>query len=228
MTFVDKIEHIKAKQQPTVLRFCTLTEQAIIKNRIPSVIFDGGYDEAEKKRAFLFMEPYPSVICFQIEFDDRYLEITHQNMLGTLMSLSITADSIGDILPDQGLIFVTSEIADEIERSFTAINHVPINLTYYDPTNVKRNQQYSSHERVVATLRLDLVVSKIARISREEAQERIQNEWVKINHMVVTKPTKTISDEDVLSIRKSGRYVIDNTEKRTKKNNIVLKYRKYE
>lgn len=228
MTFVDKIEHIKAKQQPTVLRFCTLTEQAIIKNRIPSVVFDGGYEDAEKKRAFLYLDPYPSVLCFKIMYDQRYLDITHQNILGTLLSLSITTDSIGDILPDQGVFFVTAEIADEIMRSFTAINHVPIRLEYCDPADVKRNQKYSTHERVVASLRLDLVVSKIARISREDAQERIQNEWVKINHVVHTKPTKLITEDDILSIRKSGRYVIDNTEKRTKKDNIVLKYRKYE
>jgi RNA-binding protein YlmH len=228
MSFIDHIEHIKTKQQPTVLRFCTLTEQAQIQNRIPSVMFDGGYPDAEKKRAFLFLEPYPAVICFQMHYDKRYLTITHQNILGTLMSLSITSDSIGDILPDQDVFFVTAEIADEIERSFTAINRVPIQLESIDSSTIIRNQQYSYDERVVASLRLDLVVSKIAKISREEAQMRIQNEWVKINHVVQTKPTKTVSKNDILSIRKSGRYVIDDTEKKTKKNNIVLPFRKYE
>lgn len=228
MKWQDTIESIKAKQTPTVLRFCTKQEQIAIQQRIPSALFDGGYPGSERKRAYLFTEPTANITCLQLTYDSRYLQVTHQNILGTLMSLSISYDSIGDILPEQGVFFTTTELAEEIKRSFQAINHVPIELTAIDGRTVVSTQRYSHHQCLVSSMRLDLLVARITNQSRAMAQEKILQDQIKLNHQLLNKPTKLIQESDIVSIHRFGRFVIDDTTSRTKKGKIVVKYRKYE
>lgn len=230
MLFTDKIKHILNNQKSVSLRFLTIYEQTIIQSlcRNQEVQFDGGYEDSEKKRAYFFDEDMNNtIVCFQIVYPEKHLTIQHQNILGTLMSLSITADSIGDILPKQGVFFVTSEIEDEITRSFTAINGIPIELKKIDGRSVKKEQDYEYFDVVSDSLRLDLIVSKIAKISRNDAFELIEKEHVKINQIVITKHTKQVQDQDILSIRRFGRFQILDTSGTTRKQKIVVKYRKF-
>ncbi len=93
-------------------KFLTLTEQAIIKNTLKNKVFFkfyGGYENSDLKRALLYRDSDPFITCFKIIYNEKYLSLTHQNILGTLLSLSITKDSIGDILASDNVFFIISE-----------------------------------------------------------------------------------------------------------------------
>jgi RNA-binding protein YlmH len=229
MSFQDRCKNIVLHNKPTLFRFLSLSEQQTAHNICKDLIsFYGGYDEAEYKRGFALKDvDKTSITCFQIMYDKRYLTLTHQNILGTLLSLSIERNVIGDILPKQGVFFVISEIAQEINHSFTSISSVPIKLNIIDGSTAHTEQAYIVHTSIVSSLRLDSVVRAMAQTTRKQAVEMIENEYVKVNHVIDTKTTRHLSDGVVVSIRKAGRFIIDHTGGRTRKDKIILKYRKF-
>lgn len=229
MNLIDRCIHSIEQQKPTLFRFLSLSDQQALQSIAKKKIqFYGGYEEAEYKRAFLLQNIDASTItCFHITYDERYVTLTHQNILGTLLSLSIARDAIGDILPKQAVFFVVSELQEEIKRSFTSISRVPITLNIIDGRIVHSEQEYSYHRTTISSSRLDSIVSSIANISRKQATEMIQNELVKVNHTIDNKPTRQIKEATILSIRRVGRFEIQDMSGRSRKGKIIVKYRKF-
>ena len=225
MEFKDKIKHY-TESSYIQTKFLTLTEQAILKNHIKSIKFTGGYQNPERKRAYLNNEA-PEVTCFKIIYNDNFLTLTHQNILGSLMSLNIEYDTIGDIINEESSFFIISDLKDFILNEFKSIGKVSINLQEIDGTNLKRTINHTNETVYVDSLRLDLVISRIANISRTESINLINNDLVKVNHLVTNKNTKILNKNDIISIRKKGRFILLNTVNRSKKGKIVLKYGKF-
>lgn len=226
MNFKDKINNLLNNNKSVSLRFLSLEEQTYF-SKLSDVKLYGGYKNAEKKRAYFFDNKEDNIILYKIIHNDKYLTLTHQNILGTLVSLGITIDSIGDILPKQGVFFATREISKEIKNSFTKISNVSIELIEYDKDLVHSENEFLESSVTLDSLRLDLVISKITNKSRNNSLEMIQKELVKVNHKAITKHTTFVNEDDVISIRKFGRFIILDTKKRSKKGKIVLKYAKY-
>lgn len=226
MDFKDKIKNIDP-YTPYKTMFLTKSEQAQLQNRFKDyVMFDGGYSNPERTRAFISQLP-SGIVCFKIEYNENFLTLTHQNILGSLLSLNVKREVIGDILAEDSCFFVTEEMTPFIIKEFTKIGNHPITLTIFDGRMLERKINLEEHVIYIDSLRLDLVVSKLIRKSRNEANLLIDNDMVQVNHMVASKATKTINENDVLSIRKYGRFILLDTSKTSKKNKIVLKYGKF-
>ncbi len=225
LRFTDIISNIINSRKSVCLRFLTLDEQTHL-SRIKDAVLDGGYKDAERKRAYLFGAKLGNIIPVKIIYNQKYLTLSHQNILGTLLSLGITLDSIGDILPKQGVFFITEEISKEIFTSFREINHVAIDLEVFKG-DVHSEKELEEHRTTVESMRLDLIISKICKTSRSDAQTLIQKELIKLNHQIHIKPTTLIKNKDIISIRKYGRFQIIDSSSRSKKGKIVLIYAKY-
>lgn len=229
ISFKDKIQNIIDNEKSVSLRFLSLQEQAQINNLVKdksSIHFNGGYEGSELKRVSFFGAA-SNVVCYKIIHNNKHLILTHQNILGSLLGLQITRDSIGDILPKQGVFFATEEIRAEIEYSFTQIGKHSIEVHEIDSTTIKTEQEFIELRTTVESLRLDLIVGKITNMSRNQAQDYIKNEFVKKNHNITTKPTSKVSENDIISIRKYGRFIIRDTSNTNKKGKIVVNYAKY-
>lgn len=228
-SFKDKISNIIENKKSVSLRFLSLTEQSTVINSTKHTQIaklDGGYDGAELKRAYFYTNQ-DLITCFKIDYSTSKLTLTHQNILGTLLSIGVTRDSVGDILPKQGVFFVTKEIEKEIIESFTMINHVPIRLFEYDRANVYSETMFLNDHFTIDSMRLDNVVNKIIKKGRSEAQLMIEKDLVKLNHIIATKTTIKIKENDVISIRKFGRYKIIDCKNTSKKGKIIVNYAKY-
>lgn len=234
MEFRDKVKGYLNNSKSdfsTLTKFLNLSEQVsltkLLAKKMEFSLF-GGYSEAELKRATINNNDNDfKISCLKIIYNDKYLKITHQNILGTLLSLSIEKDSIGDIIPNLGVFFIISELKDFIITEFKQINNVAIELIEIDPINIKNTPELELYSFTATSLRLDLVVSKITKMSRIKAIEYIESDLVKLNHEVTNKNTKSINEEDILSIRKYGRFIIMDTKKRSKKGKTIIKYGKY-
>ena len=92
LSFSDKIQNIISHKQSVSLRFLSSYEQAQIQplTKTEDIHLYGGYDDAERKRAYFYTEQQDDITCFQIIYPEKHLTITHQNILGTLLSFSIT------------------------------------------------------------------------------------------------------------------------------------------
>ena len=80
---------------------------------------------------------------------------------------------------------------------------------------------------VVASMRIDNIVSELARCSRSGADEYIIDERVLVNYKTVLKGSKLVENNDVVTIRGKGKFIIDGLVRNTRNDRYVLKVRKY-
>lgn len=193
MEFSDRVKGFLENPLNTSVKtkFLTLTEQAILKNILKNKIFYrlyGGYDGCELKRAVIYKDSDPFITCFKIIYNDKYLTLTHQNILGTLLSLSITKDSIGDILVRNDAFFITSELKEFIQNEFLKINNVSIDLLEIDGSSFKKELNLEIGSFTVNSLRLDSIVGNITKKSRTIASDMILNDFVKVIISLLVNP----------------------------------------
>lgn len=78
----------------------------------------------------------------------------------------------------------------------------------------------------VSSMRLDNIVSELAKTSRSKATTIISEQRVFINYICETKCTKLVKEKDCITIRGKGRFKIDEIIGNTKKGkfNIKIEY----
>ncbi|MDE5546447.1 MAG: hypothetical protein K2I88_03190 [Anaeroplasmataceae bacterium] len=189
--------------------------------------FDGGFDEAEHKRALFLPFDFEissfKIKVYEIQYNSRYLELNHRKVLGSLMSLGIKRESIGDIVCiGQATYFAcTEEISAYIEREFKTISGVAIELREVEERlAIKRELREEKH--IVSSLRLDVVIASAYKLSRTEASEMITEGLVQVNHVICQSISKQIVLDDVISVRHKGRFYVGTIGGKTKSDRLVL------
>lgn len=71
--------------------------------------------------------------------------------------------------------------------------------------------------KIVSSLRLDVLVSSFANISRKKAQELIRAGLVKVNHVILEETSYLCNNNSAISIRGHGRFYFNEIVKTTKK-----------
>jgi len=215
-----------------LLGFIDETKQKIIENMIPKnsgieVVFDGGFSNSDYKRCAIFPVCYDvdlKVSVYEISYLKKYLTPNHRMVLGTLMSLGIKRESIGDIYIDdnRNIYFAcTNEISPYLLENFKTLGKVSISLI---EVNGSINKQIKTKEetKFVASLRLDVVLAAAYNLSRKEALEFIEAGLVSVNHMPTYNCSMQLKLNDLLSVRHKGRVTISNIGGTTKSNRIIL------
>ena len=186
----------------TVTKFLTNFEQVVLSQIVAynygdfKVEFFGGFDDAERKKAKIISNEY-------------YLGINF-NRFGDII-----------VLENEVYIFVDDEIADYIAMEFTKAGRVNLDFQRVDLTEVKIEKKYEDFEIVSSSFRIDSIVAKITNKSRSKVKEFLEQDFIKLNHVILRNGEKTCTPDDIISIRKYGRYVV----KGYTQNKKSLKYR---
>jgi RNA-binding protein YlmH len=237
LEFVAKAkEYLKQaeKNQKVILtKFLSLREQEILNDLFRyseiNLVFSGGYEQAERKRCLIIDPVIPisdnlfEIICYKIDYNKRYLNLTHSNILGTLMSLKLDRSLFGDIVMAENCayFFTTKEIESIIQNEFKVINHTPIQLTIMDDS-IEIENKYETREVIVSSLRIDHLISVVFKLSRSDAQQLISQNAVNRNFQIVNQKSAVGKKEDIISVRRYGRFIIGDELRQTKSNRIVL------
>ena len=253
MALIYNLDHISDKQKKTNIRkaigilekayyskteaisfFLDPFEQKIIKdiadkNHI-DITFLGGNEKAERKIFVvnyyylpLYAPNYISVLEFECE------GITHPDVLGSLISLGIDRNDIGDIsiLKNKAQFVVDKEVAPFIEFNLTKIKNQSIKLKLVENSELYHKKEvYENHNGFVSSLRLDNLVSLFISTSRGKAGEVIVSRFVKVDFQMMGDPSYNIKDGSLISIRRYGRFIFDGIDGTSKKGNLHIKYRK--
>lgn len=235
--FVSRILDLedKAKRYRKVIftPFLSVKEQAIVHQVVQGCFLyeDGGYANCEmKKMAFSVYEEEVSfpIVCLSDTYDAKYHRITHRDVLGAIMNLGIKRDVIGDIIVDETRIYIYVE--DEMQRylmqHLTQIKRCTINLKLYEG-EVIRQEHIHYQERVVSSLRADVIVACIANVSREKAKNLIKGGKVKVDQVVLEDYDYLCNNNSTISIRGYGRFVLCDLAKKTKKDRLLVQIGKY-
>lgn len=231
----DTVRLCDKRGAPCFLGFLDLREQAEAQGILRSLVTDeqiaffGGYPDAE--RTVLSVSP-PYYRAEESDFPLRTVafryrtqkKLTHRDVLGTLMSLGIRRDAVGDILCGDGIsvTFLREEIAAYVCEQVDRIGGEGVTIIADYDGELPISIEYESRHETIASARLDSVIKALIRVSREQAAELIRIGAVSLNHQCVDSVSKSISEGDILSVRGYGRYYIDQIGPVTKKGRLAL------
>lgn len=182
------------------------------------------YPFEESERVIIYKENMPDISLLEIKTNNS---IKHSDILGFLYNFQIDMSLIGDIIvSDRYFIICKSEIKDYLIYNIDKIkNHnvilEEVNLNYLD--NYKR--KYESIKLLVPSLRIDVIIAKITKKSRNDVLDLIKEKDVLLNYEILNKVVN-LKENDVFSIRRYGKYIYKNIEGNTK-NNIIINLSKY-
>ncbi len=205
-----------------------LFEKAVVHENI-NLTFSGGYPNAEYKRAYLSLTdetPDFEIAIFKINYNPKFLEVTHRNVLGTLMSLGIKREMIGDIIiSDNAYFLVCNSLKEFIIDNFKEINFKPISLVEIEEIEeIKDNAEEINI--FINSMRIDLIIAKTYFMSRDLVKEFINSEFVKLNHELIKDGSKIAKENDLISVRKKGRIKLISVLGKSKSGNLILKVTK--
>ncbi|MDQ0339240.1 RNA-binding protein YlmH [Caldalkalibacillus uzonensis] len=237
--FVERItewaELVGVRHQPRLTPFLNPREQFIIRSvvgHIPdvSVTLWGGYDQAERKRALIIPAYWDAghkefqLSLLAIEHSQAG-EITHRDVLGSLLGLGIKREVVGDILitPETKQVIVVKEMEEYIRLYLTQIGRqrVKIERVEWSALSVP-DETWDQLTAVVSSLRLDVIVAECIRLSRAKAMQLIKSGRVKVNWKTEDHPAETVSEGDTISIKGFGRFLFKEIDRKTRKDKFRI------
>lgn len=234
----DAVVRAEQKSVPQFVGFLdssgAATAVAIGRSQKAKFMLFGGYTSAERQYFGAFPDwCEPETKAFPItrlkvnNKSDR--AFTHRDVLGALMSAGIERDTVGDIVITEkdAVVFASNGVVKHIVSHIQKIASAGVEITVDDSTKIEVTPRFSEHSGTVASLRLDCVVAELANCSRTKAAELIEGGFVAVSGLEVLKVTAEIKTCDTVSIRKIGKFAVDECDRVTKKGRIALKYRKY-
>lgn len=244
---IDKIRFCETKNKIQTTDFLDEKEQKLLENflksqKIYNYFYTGGFEKAERKILVIYPEKLENIISninlneyinsIRIELpNEMYGEYSHKNYLGGLMKLGISREKIGDILVDENgadvlimpemLKFLITNIPSLTRFSKSKIEQ--INLENLKKIEIKTQ----TIKITVASMRLDNIVSELARCSRGKANELLAQERVLLNHEIVEKSSKEVKENDTITIRGRGRFRIKNIVGNSRKGRLFIEVEKF-
>lgn len=196
--------------------------------------FFGGWPGAERVILGVFpeyWEPTPEdfpLVSLTVQFRKQDT-LTHRDLLGSFLAQGVVRASLGDILVEEGraVLFVKTELVDHFLFSIEKIGRVGVRITkgFSEPLPIAHHFQPIGG--VVASERLDCLVAFLAGVGREKAAQMIAGGLVSVNHQETLSVSARVSEGNILSIRRCGRFVVDSLGPQTKKGRLSVKCRKY-
>ena len=223
--------------KPMYFGFYNLAEQAGLENflrgRKVSHVFHGGFDECERKMLCLFPGDVNSEELIwpmaALRFS-RDFPMDHRHVLGTLMSLGVTRDSLGDISLSENEVQVIfkAHLASFLEQEFISVKGRTIKPAFFDYDGIRVfTKSFKEMNITVSSERIDSVIARIWGLSRQDAAMAVKQGRVRVNDAEVGKLTVKVKPGDVIALRGHGKAVIEGFDGNTKKSRLRLTIKKY-
>lgn len=207
--------------------------QAYLKyQRDASFRFWGGYQDAQRCMLGVF-QPWDDEPCFPIEAISLYFrdedQLSHRDFLGSLMAQGVARASLGDILVETGraVIFVKTELQDYFLNNISKVGRTGVRCSPGAQQPLPAANSFQELSSVVASERADCIVAFLMKTSREKAVLAINGGLVALNYAELSSVSARVAQGDIISIRHTGKFVIDSLGPPTKKGRLVIKCRKY-
>lgn len=221
---------------PRFSKFLDGAEQAeLLREGITYGVLFGGYDGAERKLLGAFpewQEPENELFPISVLFARKKYprELSHRDYLGTVLSLGIERDKIGDILvtEDGAYIFVLEDIAGFICDNVSKVSGCGVEVLICEPDSVViPEKKFCKIEAVAGSLRLDAVVAAMLKLSRNEAKTKILSGKVSVNHTEILNGDFMLKENDLLSVRGFGRAELSEIGGKTRSERVHITLKKY-
>lgn len=220
-----------------------LLEKILNREQICNYIIDGGQEESERNAIIFYPSKMKEIVALNyrkiLPFDvlriklpkEMYNKYNHRDYLGGLMKLGIKREKIGDILVfEEGAdIIVMKEITNFLITNIsllTRFSKSTIELVKLEEMR-KKEIQLEEKQIIVSSMRLDCVISELIKTSRGKVEDLLNQGLIFVNFENISKSAKQIKENDIITVRKNGRFKIGKIIGTTKNNKIKLIAYKY-
>ena len=213
-----------------------IAKQVIDSLRFDNYKFFGGYDDAHRLVLGVF-PPYTEIndSDFPVKgltFTYRKCDIlTHRDVLGSLMSLNISRECIGDIIISEGktIVFAVDKILPLILENVHKIARIGVKAEVgFDLSDVSLEQKFTEICGTVASLRADCVIALAINKSREKASALIKSNGIYIDYEEVFSPSAEMCEGIGFSIRGHGKFLLSSVNGLSRKNRLHITIKKYD
>lgn len=245
---LDKIELSRSKNRIEYTDFLDgyqkhLLEKILKQEKVENYIITGGAENTERniiafypEKLKVVFEPKNSralpIKCIRIILPkEMHSKYSHRDYLGGLIKLGIKREKLGDIFvfDDGADILFLDEISKFILTNISSLTR--FNKSVIEEINLVdiREKDVNKQEIkvIVSSMRLDCVISEILKTSRGKAEELIDEGRVFVNFENVYKLTKQIKENDLITVRGSGRFEIAQIEGETRNGRVKLSVNKF-
>ena len=244
---LDKIEAVEKKNKIEYTDFLDLAQIELVqkfinKIRVENYMSYGGFEQAERKMFVFYPEKFNVnvveknlsniVQIIRIELpDDLKGKYTHRDYLGAVIKLGIERKKVGDIIVDNNGadIIIDKDISKFLLDNLGSLTRFSKSeITIQNVEDLRQVEiKKEEIEIIVSSMRLDNVISELARCSRNKALDIINQERVFINFECETKKTKQIKTGDMVTIRGKGRFFVKEISGQTRSGRTVIKIEKF-
>ncbi|MEX1375890.1 MAG: YlmH/Sll1252 family protein [Eubacteriales bacterium] len=238
----DYIHLALYKNTSSCTRFLNPHEQsvAIQKLKAEKVIQHkvfGGFEGSERNIIIIYpdneyIEAEDDLSAAKIiftKYDTKY--INHRMILGSVLSLGIKRDGLGDIIIDKNTAYIiaTKQMGKYICDNLLQIGRAHVSTEYIDNIdNINLSiKEPATITGTIASLRIDCILALALKTSRSKAAEMISNQMVYLNWQLVTKTSIQVEINQIITIRKKGRVILKDIGSNSRKNRIWVELQVY-
>lgn len=193
----------------------------------------GIFKDADRRMlAFSVIEEpkeYP-INLLQIKNKSKFSKLEHKDYLGSIMSLGINREKLGDLIIQDGICYATvcSDISNYITSNLESIANCPCEAKEYDYRRYKLPERKFEEKIVISTsLRLDGLIAAICNVSRNNSVGLISQGKILLNYFQCFKKDETLKNNDTLTIRGYGKFKIREIIGTTQKDRLKVSILKY-
>lgn len=239
--FVDQVlewkEQVEIRYINVLTDFLDPRERQIVRSIVGETQTDikvasfGGQDGTERER--MIIAPFYTEITendFEVElleakYNEKFLNLGHGDVLGATLALGIERRKIGDIRAHSGKvhILITKDISLYIKANLTEVGRANLAFEFKQlDLLLESKDEWIEDRHSVSSLRLDVIIKEIYRVSRSAAADYIKKKHVKLNFKEEVDPSTQIYEEDLISVRGLGRSKVKSIDGKSRKNRTFI------
>ena len=196
-------------------------------------------DEIERNVIFLipeYVENVENIICENIKclkiIPNVKDKLLHKDYMGTIYSLGIEQNMIGDIFANSefGYFFLFKESVEYFENNLLSVGKSNVKLEVKDINDkeiLNLKNKYREIRINVKSLRVDLILSEIYNLSRNETKVKIENGDLFINSVNTFFVAEKVKENDIISFKRCGKLRIDKILGNSKSGKFIVNVKIY-
>jgi RNA-binding protein YlmH len=229
---------------PVYTDFLNLNEQTVFLSNMSEfshvrTFMDGGYEGAERK-IVCFLPAHEEecpprerlpIIPLKIQSSAGKFSVscTHRDYLGAVLNLGIDRGQIGDLIVGEchAHLLCTKTMAGFLIENLISVKRNPVRCIPAEFSDLEGQLVLTEVTGTLASLRMDSLLAFFLKSSRSAAILALDKERVFVNGKLCISHIAEPKEGDIISVRKTGRFIFDGVLSSTKKGRLLIKIRKY-
>lgn len=191
----------------------------------------GGFKDSERRVIVFNYDDTFELPCtiLKIKCKTKFYRPSHKDYLGAIMGLGIKREKFGDliIVGDIGYIITFNEIADFISCNLNLIGKAPCTIENISTEEEIPSISFEKEQRLTTSMRIDCVVSSLTGLSRGDSEKYLKDGLVLLNYSVSREKSRVVCTDDVITIRRYGKFKIGDVIGKSSKGRIKFLSMKY-